>query len=459
MKKFSRLGFVWVAALSAFLAALSPSLTFAQASAGTTIKRVAISEGGKGTDLEIIANQPVATDTRVLTDPDRIVIDFPGALPGNQVQKGFPVNRGPIRAVRTALYTSNPPITRVVIDLRAPTAYQVLASGSGVIVKLGGAPARPVGGAVDEAPAAPIPDPAPRALIPIVVRAPRAPLPPKATIKGIALLGSQKGMELEISASQPVATDTRVLTDPDRVVIDFPGAVPGDQLKGFAVNQGAMKGVRVGLLSSSPPTTRVVVDLNAPNPYQVFASGNTVLVKLGSRPNLSAGLALAHSAPPPRAALPPLPRVAVSFKDGQLSIETDKATLAEVLYQVHMSTGADIAIPAGAERETVIVKAGPGPATQVMATVLNGSRFNFVVVGSEQDQNALRTIILIAKNGEESPPLPESPAAVSEEVPSEVPAGNDNMPAVAPPVSSLPQVPLPPDQNVPPAEPPPDQPQ
>src|SRR5437016_11571636 len=167
MKKFSRLGFVWVAALSAFLAALSPSLTFAQASAGTTIKRVAISEGGKGTDLEIIANQPVATDTRVLTDPDR-------------------------------------------------------------------------------------------------------------------------------------------------VVIDFPGAVPGDQLKGFAVNQGAMKGVRVGLLSSSPPTTRVVVDLNAPNPYQVFASGNTVLVKLGSRPNLSAGLALAHSAPPPRAALPPLPRVAVS---------------------------------------------------------------------------------------------------------------------------------------------------
>jgi hypothetical protein len=153
----------------------------------------------------------------------------------------------------------------------------------------------------------------------------------------------------------------------------------------------------------------------------------------------------------------------VNFKDGQLTIEAEKATLAEVLYQVHMTTGADIAIPAGAERETVIVKAGPGPATQVMSEVLNGSHFNFVVVGSEQDQNALRSIILTAKNGEESPPAPEPAPAVSEEVPSEVPTPDDgNATPVAPPVSGLPQVPLPPDQNVAvpvPPDPPPDQPQ
>src|SRR5438270_6812354 len=213
MKKFSRLGFVWVAALSAFLAALSPSLTLAQASAGTTIKRVAISEGGKGTDLEITANQPVATDTRVLTDPDRIVIDFPGALPGNQVQKGFPVNRGPIRAVRTALYTSNPPTTRVVIDLKGPVAYQVVPSGSGVVVKFGGAPNAPAEAAERTSPP-PIPVHLTRAApIPIVVRAPRAPLSPTTIIKRVALLGNERGVELEIIASQPVATDTRVLTN------------------------------------------------------------------------------------------------------------------------------------------------------------------------------------------------------------------------------------------------------
>jgi len=459
MKKFSRLGLVRVAALYVFLAVLSTSLACAQLSPGSTIKWVALSGGGNGTDLEITASQPAATDTRVLTDPDRIVIDFPGAVPGNRL-KGFPVNRGPIRAVRTALYTSNPPTTRVVIDLKGPVAYQVVPSGSGVVVKFGGAPNAPAEAAERTSPP-PIPVHLTRAApIPIVVPAPRAPLSPTTIIKRVALLGNERGVELEIIASQPVATDTRVLTNPDRVVIDLPGAVPGDQLKGFAVNHGAMKAVRVGLLSSSPPTTRVVLDLNEPSPYQVFPSGNTVLVKLGRAPNFAPGVTLAHSAPPPRAAPPPAPRVAVSFKDGQLTIEADKATLAEVLYQVHMSTGADIAIPAGAERETVMVKAGPGPATQIMASLLNGSHFNFVVVGSEQDQNALRTIILTAKGGEESPPGPELPAAVSEEVPSEVPAPDDgNATPVAPPVSSIPQIPLPPDQSAPPPEPPPDQPQ
>jgi hypothetical protein len=496
MKTFLRFSFVWVAAFCAFLTTLLPSPVSAQASA--TIKRIAISDGAKGTELQISASQPVATDTRVLTDPDRVVIDFPGAVPGNQL-KGFPVNRGQIKAVRTGLYTSNPPTTRVVIVLKAPLAYQVVPAGSGVVVKFSGAPNAPLDQAAEKASQDPIPIKATRPSpipvksaapgpIPIIVRtpqtAPRAPSPETsspekpspekpsphapssqmpsattATIKRVALLGNQKGMELEITANQPVATDTRVLTDPDRVVIDFPGALPGDQLKGFAVNHGAMKGVRVALLSSSPPTTRVVLDLNAPSPYQVFPSGNTVLVKLGSGPNLPGPAPV----PAPHAVLPPAPRVAVNFKDGQLTIDAEKATLAEVLYQVHMTTGADIAIPAGAERETVIVKAGPGLATKVMSEVLNGSHFNFVVVGSEQDQNALRSIILTAKNGEESPPAPESAPAMSEEIPSEVPTPNDgNATPVAPPVSSLPQVPMPPDQSVPvpvPPDPPPDQPQ
>src|SRR5919197_6172114 len=154
MKKFLRFGFVWVTALCTFLATLFPSLVSAQASA--TIKRIAISNGEKGTELQINASQPVATDTRVLTDPDRVVIDFPGAVPGNQL-KGFPVNRGQIKAVRTGLYTSNPPTTRVVIDLKAPVAYQVLPAGSGVVVKFGGAQNAPLSEAVEKASQDPIP--------------------------------------------------------------------------------------------------------------------------------------------------------------------------------------------------------------------------------------------------------------------------------------------------------------
>ncbi|HYL15958.1 MAG TPA: AMIN domain-containing protein [Terriglobales bacterium] len=401
----------------------------------------------KGVGLEITANQPVTTDTRVLTGPDRVVIDFPGAVPGNEL-KGFPVKRGPMRAVRVGLFTSNPPTTRVVLDLNAPTPYEILPAGNTVIVKMREGPTVLPAEAVEHATVAPV-----RATLP----APRQQSPRTATIKRVAILGSEKAMELEITASQPVATDTRMLTSPDRVVIDFPGAVPGAQLKGFTVNHGAIRAVRAGLLSSNPPTTRVVLDLNAPSPYQVFPSGNVVMVKLGGAPSLIPAVVIERHPVTSAPVAPPAPRVQVSFQDGLLSIEADKANLAEVLNEVHLRTGADIPIPAGAEQEQVIVKAGPGPATEVMATLLNGSHFNFVVVGAAEDQNALRKVILTPKNGDISQPdFPSSPPPpVTEEVPSEVPPPvQENSQPGNPPAPSMPQNPMPPDQNAPPEQPP-----
>jgi hypothetical protein len=282
----------------------------------------------------------------------------------------------------------------------------------------------------------------------------------KATIKRVALLGSEKGMELEIVANRPVPTDTRVLTGPDRVVIDFPGALPGNQLKGFLINHGAIRGVRVGLFESNPPITRVVLDLNAPTAYELFPSGNSVIVKLGSTAPAPVAAVAAVGQPIPVAAAPAVRHVQVSFQNGLLSIDADNASLAEVLYEVHLRTGAEIPIPAGAEREQVIVKAGPGPATDVMATVLNGSHFNFVVMGSDRDQNALARVILTPKDGADvPPPIPQPVAAapVPEEVPSEV-QPLEEYPENPPAAAGVPAPPMPPDQNAPP-EPPPEPPQ
>jgi phosphate uptake regulator len=443
MKKCSRLGLARTAALCFILSALFTGLATSQVSQKATIQRVAFLETGMG--LEITANQPVATDTRVLTGPDRLVIDFLGAVPATKL-KGFRVNHGPIRAVRVGLFTSNPPTTRVVLDLTSPTSYEVLPSGNTVIVKMRGAPTVLPTEAVEHATGTPV-----RATLP----APRPPSARTATIKRVALLGREKAMELEITASQPVATETQVLTGPDRVVIDFPGAVPGAQLKGFAVKHGTIKAVRAGLLSSNPPTTRVVLDLNAPSPYQVFPSGNVVMVKLESAPSLIPSVVIERHPIAPVPVAMPASRVQVSFQGGLLSIEADRANLAEVLNEVHLRTGADIPIPAGAEQEQVIIKAGPGPATQVMATLLNGSHFNFVVVGSEEDQNALRKVILTPKNGDISQPvIPNNPPP--EEVPSEVPPPvQENSQPGNPPAPGAPPNPMPPDQNAPPEQPPP----
>jgi len=82
-----------------------------------------------------------------------------------------------------------------------------------------------------------------------------------------------------------------------------------------------------------------------------------------------------------------------------LSIRSNKANLSEVLSEVHRRTGAEIAIPAGAEAEQVFTNLGPGAPKEVLASLLNGSHFNFIVVGSERDPNGIGRVVLTPKQG------------------------------------------------------------
>jgi hypothetical protein len=85
--------------------------------------------------------------------------------------------------------------------------------------------------------------------------------------------------------------------------------------------------------------------------------------------------------PPPS---PSKPLVSVTFAKGMLTIHAEKATLAQVLFEVQRQTQADIGIPAGAEQEEVIADLGPASARDVLASLLNGSTYNFIFVGSEE---------------------------------------------------------------------------
>jgi hypothetical protein len=133
--------------------------------------------------------------------------------------------------------------------------------------------------------------------------------------------------------------------------------------------------------------------------------------------------------------------VRVRFAHGQLEIHAHDSTLSEVLFQIQKQTGAEIAIPAGTEQERVFVDAGPAPASQVLAELLNGSSLNFVVVGSESDPNLLRSVILSRRNGfaEYVPSYTPPPAARNF-------APNVNIPAEENP----PDMNQPPDENIPP---------
>jgi hypothetical protein len=224
-----------------------------------------------------------------------------------------------------------------------------------------------------------------------------------------------KVVEIEIASNQPITPRTQEVSDPTRLVIDFPQAIPGPQLRALGVNRAEVKGVRVGLFSAQPPTTRVVFDLNGPINYQVFPSGKTVIVKLGE--SVTPTPAADSEAPP----APPAPKVAVTFQNGLLSIHSDRASLAEVLNEIHNRTGAEIAVPAGAEREPAFVDLGPAPAKEVLSALLDGSPYNFILIGSSSNPTVLERVLLSSKGTSMGVEVGGGPEIVTAEPPSSPP--------------------------------------
>jgi hypothetical protein len=70
---------------------------------------------------------------------------------------------------------------------------------------------------------------------------------------------------------------------------------------------------------------------------------------------------------------------------------------------VRKMTAAEIEIPAAAN-ERVVTHLGPGPARDVVAELLNGSRYNYVLLGSPADANLLTRVVLVAKIAEAPAP-------------------------------------------------------
>jgi hypothetical protein len=94
----------------------------------------------------------------------------------------------------------------------------------------------------------------------------------------------------------------------------------------------------------------------------------------------------------------PATKATVSFEGGLLTISAQNSTLGEILRDVRKLTGASIEIPQGsAASERVVTHLGPGAPRDVMAGLLNGSSFDYVMLGSSSDPTAISSVILLAK--------------------------------------------------------------
>lgn len=239
------------------------------------------------------------------------------------------------------------------------------------------------------------------------------------SVRSVRVLDSQSAVEVRVESSGNITPQTRVLTGPDRLVVDFPNATPASSLRSQSIDRGEVKDLRVGLFQSSPPITRIVLDLKSAQSYQIVPGGRTVIIKV---PDGSADATTQASAPAPaagrpgfiaanyRAAAEPIPDPAerpleVWFSRGLLKIHANKATLSEVLTAVQQRTGADISQTAGTEQEKVVVDLGPAPAPEVLEQLLHGSHFNFLILSAANDPNQLDRLILTPRTDGGAMPL------------------------------------------------------
>lgn len=99
------------------------------------ISSVAVVRGKDGINIEVTGNSAIAAKTMKLTRPDRIVLDIPNSvLQGHS--REISVNSSDIKEVRAARYQSEPPTTRIVVDLASMHDFELVPEGNKLLLKL-----------------------------------------------------------------------------------------------------------------------------------------------------------------------------------------------------------------------------------------------------------------------------------------------------------------------------------
>src|SRR5277367_6029400 len=151
-------------------------------------------------------------------------------------------------------------------------------------------------------------------------------------------------------------------------------------------------------MSSASKLTACLVAVILLVPISALADTETVHRAPKLKKQALAPLPSGTQGPVPQIPLDAIPAVApqVSFQDGLLTIVAPNSTLGDILRGVRKHTSADIEIPPTAS-ERVVTRLGPGPAPEIMAELLNGSRFNYILLGSPDNANQLVRVVLVAK--------------------------------------------------------------
>jgi hypothetical protein len=99
------------------------------------LEKVNVSARPNGLVIEITTSAPLVPTSDRLTNPDRLVFDFPGCEP-QATNRHIPVNTGPVRELRLSQFSIHPAVSRVVVDSSQPLDFEVKPSGNRVVIEI-----------------------------------------------------------------------------------------------------------------------------------------------------------------------------------------------------------------------------------------------------------------------------------------------------------------------------------
>jgi hypothetical protein len=100
----------------------------------------------------------------------------------------------------------------------------------------------------------------------------------------------------------------------------------------------------------------------------------------------------------------------VSYQQGQLTVIAENSTLGDIFGAIRTATNIKIETQGGPSGDRVAAKIGPAPAKEVLLSLLQGSRYDYVMLGSLTDPEQVERVILTPKSaGTQTASAPAQP--------------------------------------------------
>jgi hypothetical protein len=149
--------------------------------------------------------------------------------------------------------------------------------------------------------------------------------------------------------------------------------------------------------------------------------------------------------PTPEQMAPAPPQV--SYQNGQLTIQSQNSTLADILNAVRRQTGTQMDVPPGAASQRIATRLGPGAPQDVLRSLLNGSKFDYIILGSANTPGGVQRLILTPRTGgpATAPAVSQNPPMQGNAAAPEPESGDEEQPMV----EDNPPEPMEPEQGTP----------